>query len=132
MTFFKNKINEYLRNNKIIKSLNYSKLILLIIFCTICFEIVYFQKLNNFFFGTKNQSFSSLFGTKSFEKNFEYHNYERELITDKIQKYAGYELFDNEPYFLNGIIRKFKPKRCLEIGVSHGGSSILILNAIKD
>ena len=38
----------------------------------------------------------------------------------------------NQPYFINGLIRKFKPKNCLEIGVANGGSSILILNAIKD
>ena len=32
----------------------------------------------------------------------------------------------------NGIIRKHKPKNCLEVGVARGGTSILILNAIKD
>lgn len=32
----------------------------------------------------------------------------------------------------NGIIRKFKPKNCLEIGVAEGGSAILILNALQD
>ena len=41
-------------------------------------------------------------------------------------------LSKNDVYFLNGIIRKFRPKNCLEIGVSSGGSSVLILNAIKD
>lgn len=45
---------------------------------------------------------------------------------------AGYELIKNEPYFLNSIIRKIKPKNCIEIGTSSGGSAILILNAIKD
>ena len=38
----------------------------------------------------------------------------------------------DEQKFLNGIIRKFKPKKILELGVSAGGSSALILNAIKD
>ena len=33
---------------------------------------------------------------------------------------------------LNGIIRKTKPKKILEVGVSAGGSSAIILNAIKD
>lgn len=37
-----------------------------------------------------------------------------------------------EANFINGIIRKHKLKTCLEIGVANGGSSILILNAIKD
>ena len=39
---------------------------------------------------------------------------------------------DIEANFINGIIRKHKLKTCLEIGVANGGSSILILNAIKD
>ena len=64
--------------------------------------------------------------------NFEYYNYEQEIITNKIKKLAGYELENNEPYFLNGIIRKIKPKKCIEIGTSSGGSAIIILNAIKD
>lgn len=34
--------------------------------------------------------------------------------------------------FLNGIIRQTKPKKILELGVSAGGSSAIILNAIKD
>ena len=37
-----------------------------------------------------------------------------------------------EAQFINGIIRKNKLKNCLEIGVAEGGSSILILNSIKD
>ena len=97
------------------------------------FQIFYFHKLNRQFFDLESENDSFSFQTKiKFEKNFEYHNHERELINQKIQKYAGYELIDKEPYFLNGIIRKFKPKKCLEIGVSRGGSSIIILNALKD
>ena len=34
--------------------------------------------------------------------------------------------------FLHGLIRKYKPEKLVEIGVSAGGSSALILNAIKD
>ena len=37
-----------------------------------------------------------------------------------------------ERCFLNGIIRQAKPKKILELGVSAGGSSAVILNAIKD
>ena len=37
-----------------------------------------------------------------------------------------------ERCFLNGIIRQTKPKKILELGVSSGGSSAIILNAIKD
>ena len=39
---------------------------------------------------------------------------------------------NNQRYFLNGIIRKFKPKKVVELGVYRGGSSIIILNALKD
>ncbi|MEI0550864.1 class I SAM-dependent methyltransferase [Brachyspira intermedia] len=38
----------------------------------------------------------------------------------------------NERKFINGIIRQTKPKKILEIGMAAGGSSLLILNAIKD
>ena len=41
-------------------------------------------------------------------------------------------MWSNQREFLNGIIRKFRPKKILEIGVASGGSSIIILNAIKD
>jgi len=34
--------------------------------------------------------------------------------------------------FFHGLIRKIKPRKIVEIGVSRGGSSALILNAIKD
>ena len=37
-----------------------------------------------------------------------------------------------EYYFINGLIRKHKPKKLLEIGVCSGGMSAIILNAIKD
>jgi predicted O-methyltransferase YrrM len=41
-------------------------------------------------------------------------------------------MWGNHKEFLNGVVRKFKPKKVLEIGVAEGGSSIIILNAIKD
>lgn len=37
-----------------------------------------------------------------------------------------------ERKFLNGIVRLTKPKKILEVGVAAGGSSSIILNAIKD
>ena len=37
-----------------------------------------------------------------------------------------------EQKFINGIIRKIKPQKILEVGVSAGGSTSIILNAIKD
>jgi predicted O-methyltransferase YrrM len=41
-------------------------------------------------------------------------------------------LTQEEKKFINGLIRTIKPKKIVEIGVSKGGSSALILNAIKD
>ena len=50
-----------------------------------------------------------------------------------MENYSGWmNMNSNQYYFLYGIIRKHKPKNCLEVGVAEGGSSILILNAIKD
>ena len=37
-----------------------------------------------------------------------------------------------ERKFINGVVRKYKPKKILEVGVYHGGSSSVILNAISD
>ncbi len=53
-------------------------------------------------------------------------------IEDKIQGHDKVEMLEIEKKFLNGIIRKYKPKKLLEIGVSKGGSSAIILNAIND
>ena len=50
-------------------------------------------------------------------------------IKDKIHKSL---LSINELYFVNGLIRKYKPKKIIEIGVCSGGTSAVILNAIKD
>ena len=41
-------------------------------------------------------------------------------------------MWGNQREFINGIIRKYKPKKLVEIGVLLGGSSIIMLNAIKD
>ena len=73
-----------------------------------------------------------IFSQNEFNIQFKYHNYQREMITEKMRKYSSWQLRNDQPYFINGIIRKYKPKKCLEIGVAAGGSSIIILNAIKD
>ena len=53
-------------------------------------------------------------------------------ITEKMKNESGWILSLDDAFLINGLIRKLKPKICLEIGVARGGSSILILNAIKD
>ena len=64
--------------------------------------------------------------------NFDYSNYEKNIITEEMIQSASWNLTNEEAFIINGIIRKHKPKNCLEIGVGKGGISILILNAIKD
>lgn len=48
------------------------------------------------------------------------------------KKLANKEMTDSERFFLNGVIRYFKPKKMLEIGVSAGSSTAVMLNAIRD
>ena len=67
-----------------------------------------------------------------FDKNFDYIHYENDFITEKMKNDAGWHLTLDHAYLINGLIRKYKPKNRLEIGVARGGSAILILNAIKD
>jgi len=47
-------------------------------------------------------------------------------------EYNKNEMTPKERGFLNGIIRKTKPKNIVEIGLSAGGSTCVILNAISD
>jgi predicted O-methyltransferase YrrM len=85
-----------------------------------------------FFLYSFEKQKKTIFFQNEFDIYFEYHKYQREMITERMIKNASWQLKYNEPYFINGIIRRYKPKRCLEIGVAAGGSSIIILNAIKD
>lgn len=101
----------------------------------------YYFKFNKYYKNMKISFLFLLFLLLNYSSNnveiqndiyFEYHNYQRDFITEKMKKYAGWQQINNQPYFINGIIRKLKPKICLEIGVADGGSAILILNALKD
>ena len=53
-------------------------------------------------------------------------------IKEKLIKTNCSIMWGNQREFINGIIRKHKPKKIIEIGVNFGGSSVIILNAIKD
>jgi len=53
-------------------------------------------------------------------------------IKDKLLKSQCSLMWANQREFINGIIRKYKPKKIVELGVLFGGSSIIILNSIKD
>lgn len=51
---------------------------------------------------------------------------------EKDYRMDNIEMRLNEPAFIHGIIRKARPRVIAELGVAAGGSSCLILNAIKD
>ena len=59
--------------------------------------------------------------------------YGREIFNQIKSKYnEKLVMGKNEYYFVNGLIRLYKPKKLLEIGVCSGGMSAAILNSIKD
>ncbi|MBQ7578708.1 MAG: class I SAM-dependent methyltransferase [Synergistaceae bacterium] len=65
--------------------------------------------------------------------NVKFEDYQRERLDEIYDIIVPYsEMEKNARYFLNGIIRYFKPAKILEVGVSQGGGTALILNAIKD
>jgi hypothetical protein len=66
-----------------------------------------------------------------FNNFFDYFKYGKNLINGKMEKQAGWILTPSHVLFLNGIINFYKPKKCLEIGVAEGGSSVLILNSLE-
>lgn len=62
-----------------------------------------------------------------------YEEYESELVNEipaEILKFN--EMGESERCFLNGIIRYHNPRNILELGVSAGGGTVVLLNAIKD
>ena len=121
--------NYYPKKANCLLSNNYFKLTMLLVslFVIICQKIIIneLKKLDKNL--KENKSYKN-----NYDLSYQYHLYEREMITEKMKNYSGWQLMKNEPYFINGIVRKFKPKKCLEIGVAKGGSSIIILNALKD
>jgi predicted O-methyltransferase YrrM len=62
--------------------------------------------------------------------NLQYYIYNK--IKNKIISFPCKGMWYNQREFLNGIIRRFKPKKIVEIGVDEGCSSSIILNAIQD
>ena len=62
----------------------------------------------------------------------EYELYKYDEIKQRLLEIKCSDMWDNQREFLNGIVRKFRPHKIVEIGVNKGGSSIIILNAIDD
>ena len=59
-------------------------------------------------------------------------DYEQEYINKIKNKLDGSLLSTLDMKFINGMIRKYKPKKILEVGVASGGSSAIIFNAIQN
>ena len=59
-------------------------------------------------------------------------DYEQEYLNKIKNKLGGALLSKIDMKFINGMIRKYKPKKILEVGVASGGSSAIILNAIQN
>ena len=126
--------NTYKNNSKQINFKIFVSFFLIVILMEIF--IIYNLKSNQYKFSQSNNNISDLSNKnnnkRKYDINFNYEDYDNEIITDKIKTLSGWILRLEEAKFINGIIRKNKLKKCLEIGVAQGGSSILILNSIKD
>ena len=92
----------------------------------LCFCIIYLYQ-----FSIKNKNISIIdSGKKTNYETFEVDKFKE--IKNKLEQTKCSQMWENQKEFLNGIIRKFKPKKVLELGVAAGGSSIIILNAMND
>ena len=109
---------------------------LLFIFAFLFIFSIIFKK-KNFSFNNKykieNKNLTE--NTYEIEENIYFDKYETNVYNEiniKLEENKCCQMLVNQREFLNGVVRKFKPKKILEIGVAKGGSSSIILNAIKD
>ena len=131
---------DYLSNNK--KKQKYIKQKKTFRFCFYLFFIIITISLSlNFIFTfklylSKNNKCENIKDPKQefiYNGNTPLETYDLNILEPIENKIKGYiELTEDERKFFNGVLRKVKPKKIVEIGVSRGGSSVLILNAIKD
>ena len=73
----------------------------ILILLSIILTIIYYH-LNSLF---------HIYNLNKIDTNFEYHKYQQFFITQKIIDKSGWLLTLNDAYFINGLIRKFKPKK---------------------
>ena len=134
-----NKLYKYVYKNSFEKGICRSKLVYFFFIISI---IIIFQLFLNFAFFNKAKSngYITHESGKIEENYFEEDNKQEKLeeidtdILNSIQDRLGnvIEIKLDEQKFFHGLLRKYKPKKIVEIGVSGGGSSALILNEIKD
>ena len=133
------KLYKYVYKNSFEKGICRAKLVYFFFIISI---IIIFQLFLNFAFFNKAKSngYITHESGKIEENYFEEDNKQEKLeeidtdILNSIQDRLGnvIEIKPDEQKFFHGLLRKYKPKKIVEIGVSGGGSSALILNAIKD
>ena len=157
----KSKSNSNLINNNLLKKISFekssnncsytiSKLLWCILFLKICTLIYLLINLIYVFKRQKNDNKIIISLIKQYLSNeksiISSHNInmESEIYLDKYEthiynniknKIIGFpcrQMWGNQREFLNGVVRRFKPKKIVEIGVAEGCSSSIILNSIQD
>ena len=107
-----NFINKIKRHKKFIRI--FSVIFLLLLLLLISFNNYHSIEIRSNFYFDKYETFI-------------YNNIKETLLKTKCSI-----MLANQREFINGIIRKYRPKKILELEILRGGSSIIILNAIRD
>lgn len=141
----------YFENNSNNCSYKTSKLLWLALFLKVCAIIYLLINLINVFkrqkeneikiiislikkYFSNEKSIISTFNT-NMESEIYLDKYETDIYNNIKNKIIGFpckEMWDNQREFLNGVVRRFRPKKIVEIGVSQGCASSIILNSIQD
>ena len=117
--------NKKQKSNSPIKFISCIFLLLIFIYCYYFYHSISYKTMNKIKINNKEGN------NDDNEINFEH--FEANIFNKIKDRIKGPTLmFLNEYYFINGLIRKYKPKKLLEIGVCSGGMSAVILNAIMD
>lgn len=122
-------INKYIESENNIKKILKVKVIkfgLIIIHIFIFLIITFISKKKFSYYQKYKFTKNNVIYLDKYEENI-YNKIKSKLSNSKCSRMWG-----NQREFINGVIRKFRPKKILEIGVAEGGSSIIILNAIQD
>ena len=113
------------------------KCLIIILFNIILFIFASFSNLKNTKndFISNNQKTIPLNNENIIENNMFLDKFENNVynkIKIKLESNKCSQMWGNQKEFLNGVIRKFRPKKIVEIGVAEGGGTCVILNAIQD
>ena len=109
------------------------KLLFLLILILIClFYLFFISIINKNNYNNKNSIYINKIGEFKIGE-FYPENYQRNILDRIKNRLKGPIIMGLDEFaFINGLIRKFRPKKILEIGVCSGGMSAIILNAIMD